>query len=227
MRSGIRLFRKRPVHIVVDDHHQSGLASEVQDPVQCRVGQARHRARDLAGYELLVDGEFADTAEYTRERLEHPANVVRAVHIGRIETRDHGIEPRPLLRRERKVGHRDPGIGERVVVQRGVRIQVVLRGAVSIHAVRPQLLQGNAEQRHPPGLVPHDLEEIPNVGAFLDVVGQVKMRVVEFEGARLLTRWPCHTRQKNREQCRAMYQSVSHHLSFNTGQSYRRRRPCR
>ena len=91
-------FGKRPIHVVMNQHNQSDLAGEVEDPVQRRVLQARNRTGDLGGYELLVNGELANAGEYTRKSLQHPANMIHRVHVGGIESRDHGIEPRLLLR---------------------------------------------------------------------------------------------------------------------------------
>jgi len=47
------------------------------------------------------------------------------------------------------------------------------------HPIRPLLLQGNAEQRHPASFRFHHVQKIVNVGAFLNIVGQVKMGIVE------------------------------------------------
>jgi hypothetical protein len=44
--------------------------------------------------------------------------------------------------------------------------------------VGPLLLQGNAEQRRATDSRAHDLQELVNVSTFLDVIGQVKMRIV-------------------------------------------------
>ncbi len=80
---------------------------------------------------------------------QHPADVVGGVHVRGVEARDHRIEAGLLLRLERPVGHRDEGVGERVVVERSVALQVVGRSEVAGVLVRPGLLQGNAEQRGP------------------------------------------------------------------------------
>ena len=134
------IFRKRPIYVIMNQHNQSDLAGEVQDPVQRRVGQARNRTGDLAGYELLVNAELANTGEYARKSSQHAANMIHRVHIGWIEARDHGIKPCLLLRLERLVSHGDPGIGEGVVVQGGVGVEVILRRAIRVDPVRPKLL---------------------------------------------------------------------------------------
>src|SRR6267143_1606295 len=45
---------------------------------------------------------------------------------------------------------------------------------------RPLLLQGNAVQDHPIGFASHHVQKIANVGALLNIVGQVEMGIVEF-----------------------------------------------
>ena len=100
-------------------------------------------------------------------------------HVRRIEAGDHRIESRLLFLRQRFVCHRDPRIGEGVVVQRGVRMQVIGRSALPVHPVGPFLLQGNAENRHAAGLVAHHAQEIADVRPFLNIIGQVEMRIVE------------------------------------------------
>ena len=82
------------------------------------------------------------------------------------------------------VGHGDLRVGERVVIERRVRLQVVGRREIAVDAVRPLLLQRNAEQRDSSDLGSHDVQEVVNVRAFLDVVRQVEMRIVEFVVAR-------------------------------------------
>ena len=116
--------------------------------------------------------------------LQHAADVVGRVHVGRVEARDHGIEAGLLLPRQRLVRHRDEGVGERVVVEVGVAIEVVARRRVARDAIRPLLLQRDAEERDAPDALPHDVEEGPDVGAFLDVVGEVEMAVVDVVGQR-------------------------------------------
>ena len=111
----------------------------------------------------------------------HPANVIRGVHVGRIEAGDHRIEACLLFFRQRPVRHRNVSVGEGVVVERCVRLQVVGRSKVAGILVRPFLLQGDAEQRHSSDLGAHDLQKVVDVGAFLNVVGQMKVGVVQFK----------------------------------------------
>ena len=59
-------------------------------------------------------------------------------------------------------------------------MQVVRGRAVSVYAIGPLLLQRNAENRHPAGLVAHHVQEIVNVRPFLNIVCQVEMRIIEF-----------------------------------------------
>jgi hypothetical protein len=173
-------LRERHVHVVVDDAKQPGLRAEVEDPVQGGIGQARRLAVDLGGDELLVDGELADAAEDPGERAEDPLDVVHRVHVGRIEARDHRLESRLLLRGQRAVRHGDDGVGEGVVVQRRVGLEIVGGSEVSRVGVRPLLLKRNAEQSDPADLVAHDLQEVPDLQAFLDVVREMEMGIVEF-----------------------------------------------
>ena len=172
-------LRERHVDVVVHDHDEPDLAGEVEDPIERRVGEARGLAGDLRRDELLVDRELADAGEHAREGQQHAADVIGRVHVGGVEAGDHRVEARLLRRRQRAVGHRDERVGERVVVERRVGLQVVGRREVAGVAVRPRLLQRDAEQRDAPDLRPHDLQELVDVGAFLDVVRQVEVRVVD------------------------------------------------
>ena len=147
--------------------------------------EAGRLARDLRGHELLVDRELADPGEDAGERLEHALDVVGRVHVGRVEARDHGVEARLLRGRERAVGHRDEGVGERVVVERGVRLQVVGGGEVAGVSVRPGLLQRDPEEGHAADLRAHDLQEVADVGPLLDVVREVEVHVMHLRGGRL------------------------------------------
>ena len=145
---------------------------------------------DLRRHELLVDAELADAGEHARERPQHAADVIGAVHVGRVEPGDHRIEARLRVRRQRSVGDRDRGVGERVVVERRIALQVVGRREIARVPVRPLLLQRDAEQRRAADPRPHDLQELADVDALLDVVRQVEVRVVEISagGCRLRPR---------------------------------------
>ena len=59
-------------------------------------------------------------------------------------------------------------------------MEVIGRCEIRINPVRPLLLQGNAEDGYPARMTAHHLEEIVNVGSFLNVVGQTEMGIVEF-----------------------------------------------
>jgi hypothetical protein len=50
---------------------------------------------------------------------------------------------------------------------------------VAIDPIRPLLLKWNAEQGHSSNFVSHNFQEVMNVSPFLNVVRQVKVRVVE------------------------------------------------
>ena len=117
---------------------------------------------------------------------QHAADVIDGVHVRRIEAGDHRIEARLLGRGQRLVDAGDVGVGERVVVERRVALQVVGRREVARIGVRPVLLERNAEQRRSADPVAHDLAGTRcDVDALLDVVRQVEVRVVELVGGTL------------------------------------------
>src|SRR4051794_26099528 len=64
---------------------------------------------------------------------------------------------------------------------RSVRVQIVRTCIVVVHPIGPLLLQRNTEQSHTSCRVPHYLKEFPDIGAFLYVVSQVEMEIVELE----------------------------------------------
>ena len=126
-----------------------------------------------------MNREFSNPGEDAWECLQHAANMICRVHVRGIESGDHRIKTRLLFLRQRLVSHRDPRVSEGVVVKRSVRIQVIGRAAIGVNTIGPLLLQRYAKQRHPSGFVSHDLQEVVNVDAFLNVVSQVKVRIVE------------------------------------------------
>ncbi len=120
----IRLLSRpgeRRVHVTVDERHQPDLSGEVEQAVEGAVGDARRFAGDLRRHEFLVNRELANAREHPGERRQHPPHVIGGVHVGGVEPGDHRVETRLLVRRQRPVGHRDEGVGEGVVVKRGVR----------------------------------------------------------------------------------------------------------
>ena len=131
----------------MDQNNQTDFGGEIEQPIQCRILKAGHLAGDLCRDKLLVNGEFADARENSGKCLQHAPNMIGGVHVGRIEAGDHRIEARLLFLRKRLVGHRDTRVGERVVVERRVGIQVISRRAIAIDAIRPLLLKRNAKQR--------------------------------------------------------------------------------
>jgi hypothetical protein len=92
---------------------------------------------------------------------------------------DHWVEARALLRFQAQVLRSNPGIREGVVIKRRVGLQVVGRGELTRVFVGPGLLQRDAEQRNPAHFVTHDLQKILNRCAFLYIVGEVEMGVVD------------------------------------------------
>ena len=153
-----------------------------------------------------MDRELADAGEDAGVGLEHAADVIGRVHVGRVEPGDHRVEALLLLRRQRLVRLGDERVGERVVVERRIGLQVVGRRVVARVLVRPGLLQRDAEQGGAADLVSHDLEVPADVGALLDVVRQVEVRVVEQVAVRRrlgLCRLACRRcdREQTSEQC--------------------------
>ena len=140
-------------------------AGEIEDAVEGRVEQAGRLAGDLRRHELLVDRELADAREHAGERQQHALDVIGGVHVRRIEPRDHGVEARLLRRRQRPVLHRDERVGERVVVERRVALQVVGRREIAGVVLVPHLLERDAEDGHAADLRAHDLQEVVDVRA--------------------------------------------------------------
>ena len=171
--------RQHRVDVAVDDRHEAHLGSEVEHPVERGVPQTGAVAEDLGAHELLVDGELADAREHPRIEREHPPDVVRAVHVRRVEAGDHRVEAGLLLRRQRPVLLRDHRVDERVVVERRVRMQVVVRRPVARLEVVPLLLQRDAEHGRAPHPVAHDAEHVLQRDPPLDVVRQVEVDVVK------------------------------------------------
>ena len=166
----------------MQDHHQPGLGGEVENPIERRIRQAGCLARHFRRHELLVDAELADAREHAGERQQDTADVIDSVHVGRVEAGDHRVEAGLLGRRQRAVRHRDGCVGERIVVERRVAVQVVGGREVAGVAIRPLLLQRDAEERGPARPRPHDSQELARREALLDIVGQMEVRVVELVG---------------------------------------------
>ena len=57
-------LRERHVDVVVQEHDESDLAGEIEDPVERRIREAGRLAGDLGRDELLVDRELADAREH-------------------------------------------------------------------------------------------------------------------------------------------------------------------
>jgi hypothetical protein len=179
------LLRERHVDVVVDDHDEARFRGEVEDAIERGVCEAGSLAGDLGRDELLVDAELADAGEHAGERLQNPANVIDAVHVRWVEPGDHRIEARLLLLRERAILAGDVSVGERVVVERRVAVQVVGRREVAGVPVRPLLLQRDPEERRPADARARDLQELADVDPFLDVVREVEVGVEELVGGTL------------------------------------------
>jgi hypothetical protein len=180
---GLRIrFRERHVDVVVQDHDEPRFGGEREDAIEGRVLQACGLAVDFSRDEFLVDAELADAREDTGKRLQHATDVIDAVHVGRVEAGDHRVETPLLLSGQRAVHARDVGVGERVVVERCVAVQVIRGREVTRVRVRPLLLQRDTEQRRAANARPHDLQKVGHLDALLDVVGQMEMRIVKLPG---------------------------------------------
>ena len=140
-------------------------------------------ARDLRRDEFLVDRELADAREHTRERFEDAPDVIGSVHVRGVEPRDHRIESRLLCGFQLLERARDVGVGERVVIKRGVGLQVIRRSEVARIPMCPGLLQRDSEERRATDLVAHDLVDVlRRIRTLLHVVGEVEVAVVEHAG---------------------------------------------
>ena len=80
----------------MNQHDQARLAREIEDAVERPVGEAWLAAGHLGRDKLLVDRELADAAEHAGKGLQHPPDMVRGLHVRRVEARDHGIEAGPV-----------------------------------------------------------------------------------------------------------------------------------
>jgi hypothetical protein len=182
-RLGVR-FRyracERNVDIVVKDDNEAYFSREIEDTIKRRVPKAGDFARNLRSHEFLVNNEFTNAREHARERVEHSADMIRRIHVRWVKASDHGIKTRLLLFGQRSICHGNRSVGKRVVVQRSVRVQVIRRGTVAVSAVRPLLLQRNAEDGHASSFGPHHVQKLVDIRPFLNIVGQMKMGIVEF-----------------------------------------------
>ena len=106
----------------MDQDHKSGLCGKIKNSVESRVLKTGGFSRDLRGHELLVNRELSDSREHTGKCLEHAPDVVRRVHVCGIEACNHGVKAGLLLFVERLIRHSDPCVGERVVIDRSIRI---------------------------------------------------------------------------------------------------------
>src|SRR5580693_1424500 len=105
--------------------------------------------------------------------------MIGCIHIRRVEAGDHGVESSLLFSRERSVCHGNVGVGEGVVVERGVRLKIVGWSKLAGILVRPLLLQRNTEKCYAPHFTSHDRKEVVNVSPLLYVIRQMEVNVVE------------------------------------------------
>ena len=77
--------------------NETGFFSQIQNPIEGRIEEAGHAAGNLAGDELLMNGELTDTAKHTGIESQDAPDVTGRVHIRRIEPCDHRIEARLFL----------------------------------------------------------------------------------------------------------------------------------
>ena len=78
-------------------------------------------------------------------------------------------------------------------------MQVIRRSTIPVDPVRPLLLEGQAEQCHTSGLVTHHGQKVANIRAFLNIIGQVEMGVVEIIVASLRAPRCSTDKQKSKE----------------------------
>ena len=173
------VFGEGRIDVVVDDDDETGIGGKIEDAVESGILKAGDIAGNFRGDKFLVNGEFTDTGKDAGKGLQDAANVVGGVHIGGIKTGNHGIETSLLFFSERFVGHGDVGVGEGVVVEGSVAAEVVGGSVVAIDAKGPLLLQGNSEEGEAADAVTHEGQELVDVDAFLDVVGEMEVGIVE------------------------------------------------
>ena len=173
-------------------------AGKLQNAIECGVRQAGGFAGDLGGDEFLVNRELAEPGEDAGKRPEDPPDVIDRIHVGRIEAGNHRIEARLLFLRQRAVHAGDVRVGERVVIKRGIGLQVIGRREFPGVRKRPLLLEGNAEQRRSTDPVAHDLQELLAADSLLDVVRQMKVGIIELRGVGLALRRNEHDPSRDR-----------------------------
>src|SRR5262249_51436400 len=108
-------LREWDIEIAVQDGNQAGFSSEVEDSIKRRIFQTGYLPGHLCGNKFLMYRELANAREDAGKGLEHTTDVVGGVHVRRIEACNHRVETSLLLGRKRLVGHRNRGIGERIV----------------------------------------------------------------------------------------------------------------
>jgi len=183
------VLREWEIDVVVQDDDEAGFGGEIEDAVESGIFEAGYFARNFCGNEFLVNGELADAGEDARKSFEDTANVVGGVHVGGIETGDHGVDARLLIFGQRFVGHGDGGVGERVVVERRIAVEVVSGRAIAVDAIGPFLLKGNTEEGDSASVIAHHVQKIVDAGAFLNVVGEMAVRIVELVSGSLRVKW--------------------------------------
>src|SRR5215475_3792940 len=129
------VFCERKVDVVVKDDNETRFGGEIENAIEGRILEAGYFPGNLCGDKFLVNGEFADAGKDAGESLQNAADVVGGVHVRGIEAGNHGIDSGLLLFRERFVGHSDCCVAERVVVERGVAVQVIGGSAVAIDPI--------------------------------------------------------------------------------------------
>src|SRR5262249_21614922 len=95
--------RERNVDIVVEDDDKARLTSEIEDPIQSWILKASDFAGNFRRHKFLVNGEFTNPREHAWECLEGSADVIRSIHVRRVEAGYHGIKTCLLFFRQRHV----------------------------------------------------------------------------------------------------------------------------
>src|SRR5579871_1151598 len=105
--------------------------------------------------------------------------MIGSIHVRGIKPGNHWIETRAVLFWQRQISSRDIGVGKRVIVEWRICIQIIFRRIITTDSVRPLLLQGYAEQGRSSCCLAHDLQEVLDGYAFLNIVRQMEVTIIE------------------------------------------------
>src|SRR5579859_659232 len=219
------VFCEGEIDIVVKNDDEAGFGGEIKDAVEGGIFEAGDFAWDFCGDEFLVNGELTDASEDTGKRLQNTANVIGSVHVCGIEASDHGVDTDLLVFRKRFVSHGYGGVSERVVVEGRIAVEIVGGSAVAVDAIRPFLLEWKAKEGDAAGMSAHHVQKVMNAGTFLNVVGEMTVRIVEFVcGSLRVERNGTTDDVQSRERCKtrdSAYKSAKKAGQFGVLQQFR------